>query len=181
MRHCLKVFFCLLFAAQITACAGLADMKKVDFVDTAAPDKALVNIVRPSVFVGDGAKVEVWDGEQFVGTLAAGTLIQYQATPGEHDFMVYSQGSWGIAKGELLPGKTYYLKFNIGFGFITLGVAHKNDPRIEEWNRKLSPMAVNTQSSKPVPEKTIEASRKMLAKIQDGSVKYEVINESNAL
>jgi hypothetical protein len=89
----------------LTGCAGLGNMKEVEFQSVAKPGVATVNIVRRAVFMGDGAKVEAWDGSDFIGTLEAGKLLQYEAKPGVHTFMVYVQGSWAVAKGELKPGK----------------------------------------------------------------------------
>lgn len=166
---------------QLAACAGLANMKKVEYADSAKSNMALVNIVRPSVFVGDGAKAEAWDGEKLVGTLESGTMIQYETEPGEHTFMVYTQGSWGVAKGSVMAGKKYYLKYNVGFGFITLGVADATDTRIEVWNKKLTPMAVDRSSEKAVPEKYKKAAREILEKVKNGTAKYETISEVNAI
>ena len=146
----------------LTGCAGLGNMKEVRFEKDVAPDMAMVNIVRRAVFMGDGAKVEAWDGEQFIGTLEAGKLLQYQVEPGVHTFMVYVQGSWGVAKGELKAGKKYYLKFNMsGWGPISLGVASFDDPRIEEWNT-MTTVAIDKSSQKEIPEKYLKKARATL-------------------
>lgn len=165
----------------LAGCAGLGNMKNVKFQKEIEPDMAMVNIVRRSVFMGDGAKVEAWDGDKFIGTLSAGKLLQYKATPGIHTFMVYVQGSWGIAKGELKPGKTYYLKFNMsGWGPISLGVAASDDSRIAEWNT-MTTVAVDESAPKSIPEKYINAARNMLKRVEDGNVNVTEINDTNAL
>lgn len=172
-------FFVVVLGIQ--GCAGLGNMKEVEFRTEAKPDIATVNIVRRAAFIGDGAKVEVWDGDQFIGTLAAGKLLQYDAKPGEHVFMVYVQGAWGVAKGELKSGKKYYLKFNMtGLGPISLGVAESTDPRIPEWN-KMTTVTIDKSSTKDIPEKHILNARKILQKVEDGSTNVTPITDINAL
>lgn len=180
LKILLNTIFLFIFL-QMTGCAGLAEMKKAEFIDSVSPESSMVNIVRPNVFLGDGAEVEVWDGDKFIGTLSAGTLIQYKTDPGNHTFLVYNQGSWGIAKGELISGKTYYLKFNIGFGFVTLGVAKSSDSRISVWNRKLDPMVIDYAKSNPVSAKEIADTRKILQDLEVGKAKYEKISNENAI
>ncbi len=164
----------------LTGCAGLGKMKTVSFTEQAEADKALVNIVRRSVFMGDGANVEMWDGEKFIGTLAAGKLLQYQAEPGEHTFMAYIQGNWGTARGELEAGKTYYLKFNMsGFGPISLGVASAEDERIDEW-KTMKTVVMDESSTKAVPEKYLAKARLTLEKVESGTVIPTAITAANA-
>ena len=172
-------FFILIFA--LTGCAGLGNMKEVAFQTEAKPGMATVNIVRRAVFAGDGAKVEAWDGDKFIGTLSAGKLLQYETSPGVHTFMVYVQGSWGVAKGELKAGKTYYLKFNMsGFGPINLGVAKSTDSRIPEWNT-MTTVTIDKASPKDIPEKYVLKAREILKKVENGSATVTPITDINAL
>ncbi|GGA95672.1 hypothetical protein [Agarivorans gilvus] len=173
------VFFAVLLG--LTGCAGLGNMKEVEFQAEAKPDVAMVNIVRRAVFLGDGAKVEAWDGDEFIGTLSAGKLLQYEAKPGIHTFMVYIQGAWGVAKGDLKPGKTYYLKFNMsGWGPISLGVAESTDPRIPEWNT-MSTVSIDKSSPKDVPEQYVLKAKKVLQRVESGSANVTPITDRNAL
>ncbi|WP_416306261.1 hypothetical protein [Neptunicella sp. SCSIO 80796] len=181
MFRFLNRFVFVAIVLSLSGCAGLANMKEVKFQNEIEPDKAMVNIVRRSVFMGDGAKVEVWDSDKFIGTLSAGTLLQYKTNPGSHTFMVYVQGSWGVAKGEIKSGKTYYLKFNMsGWGPISLGVAKSDDPRIGEWNR-MTTVAIDESSSKDIPEKYVLSARKILSRVKEGSANVTPITDSNAL
>ncbi|EWH09562.1 hypothetical protein DS2_12043 [Catenovulum agarivorans DS-2] len=180
IKH-IKVVAVLFAAIMMSGCAGLGAMKQVQFQDNAKPDTAMVNIVRRAVFMGDGAKVEVWDGDQFIGTLGAGELLQYEAEPGVHTFMVYVQGSWGVAKGELKAGKSYFLKFNMsGFGPISLGVADSNDPRIAEW-KTMKTITIDKAATKEVPEKYIQAARKILTRVENGQANVTQIVDGHAL
>jgi hypothetical protein len=178
-----KNFGCITFFAvviMLTGCAGLGNMKEVAFEDRVEPSVAMVNFVRRSVFQGDGAKVEVWDGDNFIGTLAAGRLLQYTAQPGDHTFMVYVQGSWGVAAGDLRAGKSYYLKFNMpGFG-IGLGVAKADDPRIEEWNT-MTTVTLDEAAPKEIPEKYILGAQKTLERVRAGNAVVTPIADINAL
>lgn len=180
----LRHFKGLAFIAVIiglNGCAGLGSMKEVRFEKTVASDLAMVNIVRRAVFMGNGAKVEAWDGDSFIGTLEAGKLLQYKAKPGIHTFMVYVQGSWGVAKGELKPGKQYYLKFNMsGFGPISLGVAASDDPRIEEWNT-MKTVVIDEVLQKDIPEKYLKSARKTLKRVEDGNANVTQITDMHAL
>ena len=160
---------------------GLAKMERVAFVDEAVADQALVNIVRLRVFLGDGANTDMWDGDKFIGTLGAGKLIQYKAIPGYHVFMVYVQGQWGAARGELKPGKTYYLKVNQGYGRIILGVAKSNDPRIERWNAKLTPVAIDDSRLKDIPQKFVDKARIVLEGVNSGSYRSHLIGDEHAI
>lgn len=172
-------FFVVLLG--LTGCSGLGNMKEVQFQAETKPDVATVNIVRRAVFMGDGAKVEAWDGDEFIGTLSAGKLLQYEATPGTHTFMVYVQGAWGVAKGDLKPGKTYYLKFNMsGWGPISLGVAKSTDPRIPEWNT-MSTVSIDKSSPKKVPEKYVLKAQKILQRVKSGNANVTPITDRNAL
>ncbi|MBV1928272.1 MAG: hypothetical protein KUG81_02015 [Gammaproteobacteria bacterium] len=180
MFKLLKFTTVIIFFGVITGCAGLGNMKEVAFEEEIESDMAMVNIVRRRVFLGDGAKVEVWDGDKFIGTLEAGKLLQYKTTPKTHTFMVYVQGSWGVAKGDLKEGKTYYLKFNQGFGAVNLGVAKHDDPRIREWST-MTTVAVDNTLQKKVPQKYIDSARQTLKRVSDGNAIVTPIYDSNAL
>lgn len=120
---------------------------------------ALVNFVRPAIFMGDGVDFEAWDGNKFVGTLKAGSMIQHHATPGEHTFMVdpAGGGAWAVRKMTLEAGKTYYLKPNSTMVLgLQLGLAEPTDERISVWNKVLTPMGVDKGRSKQVPQEAID-------------------------
>lgn len=165
----------------LTGCAGLGNMKSTEFTSSVKADKTIVNIVRRSYFMGDGANVEAWDGKKFIGTIGAGKLLQYETTPGEHTFMTYVQGSWAVAKGHLKAGKTYYLKFNMtGWGPTILGVAKANDKRISEWN-KMPTVTLDTSAPKEVPEKYILKAQEILKRVDEGTANVTAITDEHAL
>ena len=180
MFNNLKLLTFACAALLLTGCANLAKMKSMPFQNGVEPDKTMVNIVRRSVFMGDGAVVEIFDGENLVGTLGAGDLIQYKTEPGEHTFFAYVQGSWGIARGNLEAGKTYYLKFNMQFASISLGVADANDERIPEWNT-MDTFVLDKIAADKVPEKYITKIRQLMTEIDSGKRKVTEINARHAI
>lgn len=112
--------------------------------------------------------------------LALANLLQYKTMPGHHTFVVSVQGSWGVAQGNLLPGKTYYLKYNQGFGSVSLGVANNDDQRIAEWN-SMKVVAIDESASKPASEKQIKKAQKILKRVEEGKASVNQINELHAL
>jgi hypothetical protein len=65
----------------------------------------VVTFVRESVWMGDGIHFYLWDGETFIGTLSAGTLVQYRVAPGPHVLMANSE-NWSYVKADLQPAST---------------------------------------------------------------------------
>jgi hypothetical protein len=126
----------------LTGCASVS-MQKTTLVKEPVADTALVTFVRPAVFLGDGVSINVWDGERFVGSLKAGTLIQYSAKPGEHLFLASAE-NWSYTTANLLPGKRYFIKANmfpgVLYGRVALAPVPRTDSRIEEWLSRLDPM-----------------------------------------
>ncbi|WP_077343208.1 hypothetical protein [Pseudocolwellia agarivorans] len=160
-----SLFGFILFGAS--GCSSLAKMKTVNKVDNVQSNQSMVSIVRPRIFLGDGVDFEVWDGNKFIGTLKAGSMIQYLTLPGEHDFMIdpTQGGKWAYTNLNLEAGKTYYIKPNtVPFVGLNLGVALPDDARISKWNEGLTPLAIDEVKSKPVPKKNIDEAQAYLKK-----------------
>ncbi len=158
------IFKCALVLLPIvlSGCSSLAVMKPAEKISNTNTEKALVNFVRPHIFIGDGVDFEVWDGSNFVGTLESGAMIQYVASPGKHCFMIdpTQGGAWAYMNIEVGANRVYYIKPNTGFGFMNLGVADTSDERIPEWNKKLKAMTVDKLKTKPLPGKALEKAKK---------------------
>jgi len=155
--------------ALLGGCASVS-MQKAPLVRVPQESTALVTFVRPSIFYGDGLSVDIWDGERFIGALEAGTLVQYEAVPGEHLFLANSQ-KWAYTKANLLPGRRYFIKANIipGAGF-SLGAAQKTDSRIEEWLSKLTPMSALPADKLAVESKKQNEIREAVMEFKAGKV-----------
>ena len=89
-----------------------------------------------------------------------------------------------IAKGNLLPGKTYYLKVNVGGaamgGHFRLGVADSDDPRVDRWVGSLTPVIIK-KAPKSIPAKYLESVRLMVQKAEENKINYEHISDKNAM
>jgi len=143
----LTILFLTFALFNLTACTigGLAKMKPTSHIDEIPKNLAVVNFVRPPVFRGDMVAYDIWDGEVFIGTLVAGTMIQYITDPGDHVFLVDQQhAGWGYTELKVNTGEIYYLKPNNNpfGGGPNLGIAKSDDPRIQEWKNTLSPVMV---------------------------------------
>lgn len=163
----MKNLLVIILTFTLLGCAS-AKMEKVKRIDTPDEGRALVNFVRPSVFLGDGVTFELWDSEHFIGSLAAGTMVQFSALPGVHIFMVDAKNQpWNYVEVSLKEGETYYIKANlVPFYGVILGVAEDDDIRIPEWNSELKPMAISADS-KPLPASDYEEAQKKLKRFSE--------------
>ena len=162
------VVLCGVFAA---GCASVP-MKQVKVITAPPPETVLVTFVRQSIFAGDGIKVDVWDGTHYIGSLAAGTLVQYRATPGAHLFLGSAE-NWSYATGNLVAGKQYFIKANIfpgiGVARVAWGVADASDERIPKW-RKWKAMAPEASKRAAFETKSQTRIQGAIQKFKDGKV-----------
>lgn len=155
-----KKLFIIVSIIGASGCSSLGVMKKSEYVEKPATNMGLINIVRPNIFLGDGVKFEAWDGTTFIGTLKAGSMLQYNASAGTHCIMVdpTQGGTWATIKVEVEANSTYYIKPNtIPFVGLRLGIADESDSRKAEWSKKLAPYSIDTAKTKPVPEKIVSS------------------------
>lgn len=78
------------------------------------PGKALVYFVRTSQY-GGIVPADLYDDEAYVGSIVFGQYLGYQATPGQHLFMVIGETA-EFMPAELLAGKTYYANVGVHMG-----------------------------------------------------------------
>jgi hypothetical protein len=143
----------------VTGCSSLGVMDKTEFQETPNENTAIINIVRPNIFLGDGVKFEAWIGTTFIGTLKAGSMLQYAVTEGTHCVMVDTtqRGKWAVLPIEVKANSSYYVKPNtIPFVGFKLGLANDEDARKEVWAKKLKPYVINKNKTKPIPQKVID-------------------------
>lgn len=108
MKLILRIVAVSIILSGLISCAS-PNMKhsvSSDKVIKANPDKALVNFIRPSK-AGYAVNAAVYDGDKFIGIMPYGQKLSYEATPGEHTFMVISEAA-DFMKADLRAGKTYY-------------------------------------------------------------------------
>lgn len=174
----------IIVSALLVALAGCvaAPMRDARFQGDAEPMHALVTFVRESVFMGDGMALDLWDGDTFVGTLSAGTLVQYKALPGAHVFMAKSE-NWSYVKAELRPGKHYVVKANMFPGVITMRSAltpvESTDQRLVTWSRSLTAKEVMPEEQERYASTRRQSALAALAEYRAGSVKYMELTDAH--
>jgi hypothetical protein len=157
MKRLINAVLLAMAATLMSACSSMAEMKEVPQIKVARADAALINFVRPAVFMGDGIGYEVWDGLEHVGSLNPGTIVQYHATPGDHVIMIDQDGPyrWVNRKITVEAGKIYYVKTNMipGYG-LKLGSTDSSDKRTIDWHKEMTHVAVDTSKAKQITEET---------------------------
>ena len=165
------VALCVLAFGLLTGCASVK-MQETALVHAPKNSVAIVNFVRTRVFFGDGLPVDIWDGQTYVGSLAAGAMIQYEAVPGKHLFLGNSE-NWSYASADLQAGKQYFVKANIFpgvlYGRVALGAAKPDDPRITDW-LTLKPMAATDADRKDAEDKKRDKVKAAVADFEAGKV-----------
>ena len=158
-------------------------MRPAKYDATAEPSQATVTFVRESIYLGDGYHLYLWDGETFVGTLSAGTLVQYRVAPGPHVFMAASE-SWSYVKADLQAGKHYVIKANMIPGVMTmrsvLAPVKNTDERIQTWPRKLKVMEVVPDKKDAYVQEQVPKVRTALQNFNDGKVGFAEMNDQHA-
>jgi hypothetical protein len=177
----LSISFCGLLLL-LSGCAAVP-MRPAQFNAAAEPSQAIVTFVRESVWMGDGIHLYLWDGDTFIGTLSAGTLVQYRVAPGPHVFMASSE-NWSYVKADLQPGKHYAIKANMFPGFITmrsvLTPVPNTDARIKTWPTKLKVMEVIPEKKDKYIQEQGPKVRTALQSFNDGKVGFAEMTDQHA-
>jgi hypothetical protein len=107
MNHPLRLISVLSLVTVLGACASthVTEVPETQRVTKPSPGKSLVYFTRPSFF-GGAIQATVYDGQQYIATVSAGTHVAYQANPGKHMFMVIGESA-DFMQADLLPDKTY--------------------------------------------------------------------------
>lgn len=159
---------CLCSIWFVAGCASV-EMRPAPAMAEPTENEVVVNFVRPRIWLGDGIHVDLWDGEAFIGTLKAGTKIQYRTEPGNHVFLANAE-NWAYLVGELEGGKEYYFKANVFPGVMTarvaLGVAYPGDKRVREWEEGF-------QSVMPIEEDRVRVEAENATDVRKALDKYE--------
>lgn len=168
--------------ALLAGCAA-APMRDATYQRDVDASHALVTFVRQSVWMGDGINVYLWDGDTFIGTLGAGTLVQYKAAPGPHIFMGNSE-NWSYVKADLKPGKHYVIKANMFPGVMTMRSAltpvENTDERIATWPTTMQAREVIPEKQDKYVSDRKASAAAALAAFNEGSVKFAELTEAHA-
>jgi hypothetical protein len=135
---------------------------------------AVVSFIRRSVFMGDGWNYDVWDGDQYVGLLGAGKLLQHRASPGEHLYMLMARGVhvWAYMKANVVAGKEYFARaYPIPFSLQS--VNSTSDERVDTWaTMKIGPPPTDKERKKAF-DKFGNEMEGALAAFQQGKIPHE--------
>jgi hypothetical protein len=153
-------------------CAAIP-MNKTTAVANVPADKALVTFIRPVMMIGDAIPVYLWDGDHFIGVLGSGSMVQYEASPGDHLFLGNAE-NWTYATGSLQAGKRYLIKTNMFPGF-TMRAAFASMPstdiRMSQWYADFQPKVAPEDRRADYQSKNVPAAEKAIQNFRAGAVK----------
>jgi len=177
LKHWIACLFSAVLFGCLPGCASV-EMRTVRLKSVPRKDMALVTFVRQAIFLGDGTDVDLWDGPRYVGSLAAGRMVQLDVAPGQHLFLANAE-NWSYASGELEAGKQYVLKVNVFPGVVMnrafFGIAKPDDKRIPEWLAQMKPTAASAQGRLEVAERKQAAVRQAIADFDAGKATFTKI------
>lgn len=155
----------------LSGCASVS-MQPATLINAPKENTALVNFVRPAIFLGDALDMDVWDGQNYIGSLAAGSMIQYEVQPGKHLFMANAE-NWSYASAELKGGKSYVIKANafpgIATGRVALGTVKPDDVRMQKL-MSLKPTVAAEKDRQTFSTQKSEKTRVAIANFESGKV-----------
>ena len=173
----------LLFGLYVLLLSGCASslMMKVPPMDAPDDRHAVVTFMRPSFF-GGAIQFGIWDSENFVGILSAGSYVQYLVEPGEHLFLARAE-NWSYVKADLQGGKKYYILGKVFPGVWKARVAFdpitKDDgttqAQIDQWLAELKPTGVIPEKFDDYVKPRISHVKRAVDDFESGNAKYEVL------
>lgn len=104
-----------LLAACTTMTTHMTPVLDSDKAIKPEPGKALVIFIRPSSY-GGAIQATIYDDQEYIGTVSANTQVAFQATPGDHMFMVIGESA-DFMRAELKAGLTYYARVAARMGW----------------------------------------------------------------
>jgi len=183
-KNLVKFILLAIAAFTLSGCASTI-MQQVEPVSLEPlSDKALVTFMRPSYF-GGAIQFGIWDSENFVGVLSAGSSIQYLADPGEHVFLARAE-NWSYVKAELEGGKQYYIIGKVFPGIWKARVAldpvnvgDEDAEKVAMWLGKLKPTAVMPDKLEAYVTPRTEQVKAAVAEIDNGKTKFGVLYKTD--
>jgi hypothetical protein len=174
----------LLALALSLGTAGCAPIMKSTTLQTESvgSHSALVNFVRPRILKRDAVVIDLWDGDTFVGVIGAGSMIQYQAQPADHVFMIRRGSNWSFIKAKLAAGKYYFIKINVSADYPSLSVVNaRKDDRIKMWLTQLEPIEIDPKEVGPYVSKRIGDASEALRDFRDGHGSYVELHPEDGI
>lgn len=169
----------LLVSALLFLLSACSSSIMVPTANMAAPDSnyALVSFVRPTFF-GGAILFSLWDSEEFVGVLTAGSMVQYKAKPGEHIFLARGE-NWSYVKANLQAGRQYVIEGKVFPGAwkarVGLAPINVNEPgyldKAQDWLKNLKPTTAKPELVDSYVKPRLSQVKEALADFPD-KVKY---------
>lgn len=180
MNRCIGIGLITLLGMVLSAC-GSHVMKPAGAMTEVDNNYALVSFVRPSAF-GGAIRFSIWDGEEFVGILTAGSMVQHRTTPGEHIFMAHAE-NWSYVQANLEAGRHYIVEGKVFPGVwkarVGLAPIDVTQPRYGEkaqkWVNGLKPITVKPELVDSYVTPRLPEVSKALNVYRQGDAKYGVL------
>ncbi len=167
MKTIIKLSFLVIFVGLFSACSTMSHhMTVIESDAELKPEqgKALVVFLRPSSYAGP-VQATVYDGMIYIGTVSANTKTAYQATPGEHMFMVIGESA-DFMQADLEEGKTYYAQvaarmgiWKARFSFIPQN-GQISDEEMNQWLKGTKLTKANEQGVAWAEENSVDIKNK---------------------
>jgi hypothetical protein len=100
--------------------------------------------------LGGAIQSTIYDGDQYIGTVSAGTHVAYHAEPGRHMFMVIGENA-DFMQADLLADKTYSAVVAPRFGMwkarfsLNPNNGEHADAQVQEWLKSTKQVTVNDE------------------------------------
>lgn len=140
---------------------------------------ALITFLHPFE-VGKKGTFDLWDGDQFIGKLSSGTLIEWQAGPGEHYFMAKA-ANWSVVKATLTAGERYYVIARPAMSGLEVAVVLEpatltgEASDLTKWLSRLKPVAAEPEKALEHTSYHANEARKIRRKAKAGEIYVRVI------
>ena len=178
------VFF---VALTFSGCAGSKMQNSQRISLEPQSNKAMVTFIRPAIFFADGMDIQIWDKDNFVGSLSAGTYVQYLADPGQHIFMAEAE-NWSYVKADLESGKQYYILGKMFPGVLYARVAidpvkkgSEDAGNIEKLLTRLTPKMIAPEKLGDYVQSKKAATQAASGKIESDGTKYGVLVQEDGI
>jgi hypothetical protein len=146
-------------------------------METPDLNHVIVTFIRSSV-MSPTMKVDIWDGESFVGELKARAYIQYKTTPGKHLFLGKS-AEWSYVDATLQGGRHYVVLLKVYPGSYSArvelepaipGEGGVSWPDIDGWLAKLKGQKAAREVAEAEADKKRAGVRRAIEKYDAGRV-----------
>ena len=180
----LRLVFVLVLILFVSGC-GSSMMIKAKPMVVPENNDVIVTFFRPSFF-GGAIKFGLWDNENFIGILTAGSYVQYKTHPGEHLFIARAE-NWSYVKADLQSGKQYFILGKVFPGVwkarVALDPVNKNDnisqAQIDNWLNGLTPTTVIPEKADSYAKPRLPHMKAAIEKFKTGDVKYNELQAAD--